>query len=74
MIKDGIVKDELEFYYDGTDIVCFRLTVDDDKDWPFEVGVEREHGIMEELLITTAEAKAILKFLKKHLEPKLENV
>lgn len=28
----------------------------------------------ENYLLSTAEAKALLKFLKKHLEPKLENV
>lgn len=43
--------------------------IDTDPDFPFEI---TEAG--RELSLSTAEAKALLKFLKKHLEPKLENV
>lgn len=64
-------------------IVDFKQLTADDIDTMFPVVVELdEHpdfpfAIKEDeqsVLLSTAEAKALLKFLKKHLEPKLENV
>lgn len=43
--------------------------LDGDPDFPFAL---KESG--HQIAFSTAEAKALLKFLKKHLEPKLENV
>lgn len=45
------------------------VEVDSHPDFPFAIK-EDEFSI----LLSTAETKALLKFLKKHLEPKLENV
>lgn len=45
------------------------VEMDDHQDFPFTL---KEGG--NEIIFSTAEAKALLKFLKKHLEPKLENV
>lgn len=69
-----MIKDKLEFCYDFSDKVCFRIEVDDNEAHPFCISVDDDKDGFEDMLITTAEAKAILKFLKKHLEPKLENV
>ena len=66
--------DKLEFVYDYSDQVCFGIYKDNDPMLPFSVGVDDTGGVLQEMLLTTAEAKALLKFLKKHLEPKLENV
>lgn len=64
-------------------IVDFKQLTEDDVDTMFPVVVELDShpdfpfAIKEDeqsVLLSTAEAKALLKFLKKHLEPKLENV
>ncbi len=69
-----MIKDKLEFYYDYSDKVCLRIELDASNVHPFCISVDDDNDGFEDMLITTAEAKAILKFLKKHLEPKLENV
>lgn len=43
----------------------------DNAAFPFSIVYKLEDT---ELNLTTSEAKELLKFLKKHLEPKLENV
>lgn len=58
------------------------LTPEDvDSMWPIVVEMDDHQGFPftlneggNEIILSTAEAKALLKFLKKHLEPKLENV
>lgn len=66
--------DKLELFYDFSEDVCLSIEKDGDADYPFTVGVADDRGELEKMMLTTAEAKALLKFLKKHLEPKLENV
>lgn len=68
------MKDKIEFLYDYSDKVCLGMYKDDHPEHPFSVAVDDDRGGFEEMLLSTAEAKALLKFLKKHLEPKLENV
>lgn len=68
------MNDKLEFLYDYSDQVCFMVEKSDHAEHPFAFGIDDDKGGFEEMLLTTAEAKALLKFLKKHLEPKLENV
>ncbi|QHJ80982.1 MAG: hypothetical protein [Caudoviricetes sp.] len=48
-----------------------KVEMDSDTTFPFEI---IEDGGDVAICLSTAEAKALLKFLKKHLEPKLENV
>lgn len=67
------MNDKLELMYDDSEDVCLSIEKDDNKEYPFEIAVDARDGF-ERMLLTTAEAKALLKFLKKHLEPKLENV
>ena len=68
------MNDKLEIMYDNSDIVCFSIEKDEHKEFPFELTVDAVGVGYESVLLSTAEAKALLKFLKKHLEPKLENV
>jgi len=68
------MNDKLEFFYDHSDDVCFRVDKTQHAEHPFAFAVDNERGGFEEMLLSTAEAKALLKFLKKHLEIKLENV
>lgn len=67
------MKTILEFFYDETDVVCFKMEKAGDETHPWCIGVAREDGTLEELLMTREEAKKLLKFLKSHLEPQLEN-
>lgn len=69
--------DCLKLFYDDTDKVCLSLEYSDadaDAKYPFEIGVDKEDDTgLEELRLTTAEAKALYFFLEKCLFPKLEN-
>lgn len=67
--------DALKLFYDGTEKVCVSLNFSDHDDaYPFELGVDRDDDRgLEEMALTTAEAKALYFFLEKHLFPKLEN-
>ncbi len=67
------MKNILEFFYDETDVVCFKMEKVEDETHPWCIGVARKDDELEELLITREEAKSLLKFLKSHLEPRLEN-
>lgn len=68
------MNETLEFVYDFSDQVCFKVEKTDHHVFPFEFFIDDDKGAFESMMLTTAEAKALLKFLKKHLEPKLENV
>ncbi len=67
------MKNILEFFFDETDVVCFKMEKIEDENHPWYIGVAREDAGLEELLMTREEAKFLLKFLKSHLEPRLEN-
>lgn len=67
------MKNILEFFYDETDVVCFKMEKVEDETHPWCIGVAREDDELEEILMTREEAKSLLKFLKSHLEPRLEN-